>query len=206
VLRRGALPACLSLVALYLAVWPHELGHSTTAYLLGCKGNWWRTGTTWYLWNSQAGDVDYACLERQGTAALLLTDGAGIAVNLSILVAALVLARTSPAVRHPRLLLGVLLLALANYSEAFSYLVLNVLWLKSDMATVVPASGLSRWLWLAFGLAAAATAGFWLAGPASRAADNLQTPHLPRARWQAFFFAYVAIVGLAMATARIILT
>ena len=99
-----------------------------------------------------------------------------------------------------------MLLALSNYAEAFSYLVLNVLWLKSDMATVVAASGLSRWLWLASGLTAATVAGFWLAGPAGRAADNLQAPHLPRARWQAFFLAYGAIVGLVMATARVILT
>jgi hypothetical protein len=192
--------------ALYLAVWPHELGHSIVAYLLGCKTNWWRTGTTWLLWNSQAGDVDRACLCRKGAGASLLTGSAGVTVNLSILVAAALLARASWTTRRPWLLLGALLVALANYAEAFSYLVLNVLWLKSDMATIVTASGLGRGPWLAFGLLAAVAAGSWLAGPTGRAADLFQTPGLPKAGWQSFFVGYVAATGLTMAAERILLT
>ncbi len=196
----------LGAAALYLAVWPHELGHSTMAYLLGCKANWWRTGTTWLLWNSQAGDVDRACLGRQGAGASLLIGGAGIAVNLSILVTAALLARASWTIRRPWLLLGALLVALANYAEAFSYLLLNVLWLKSDMATVVAASGMSRGPWLVFGLLAAAAAGSWLAGPTGRAADLFHSPGLPKAGWQSFFVGYVAATGLTMAAERILLT
>jgi hypothetical protein len=201
---RAAAAVLLAIAALYLAVWPHELGHSTTAYLLGCKLDWWRTATTWYLWNSRAGDVDYACLERRPGASLL-TEGAGIAVNLSLLAAAVAFSRTSWAGRSPWLLLGALLAALSNYAEAFSYLVLNVLWLKSDMAAVVAASGVSRWLWLAFGSALATAAGYGLAGPARRAAELLQTPEHPESSWRAFFVGYVSGVALTMATARILL-
>ncbi|HEX4803132.1 MAG TPA: hypothetical protein VFV14_06455, partial [Myxococcaceae bacterium] len=91
--------ASLTLIAvgaLYLTIWPHELGHSLVAYLYGCKANWWQTDTSWFLWGSQGGAIDYACLDRRGRAALGMTDFGGIAVNLILL--ALAVLQTEPRV------------------------------------------------------------------------------------------------------------
>ena len=35
--------ALLALGTLYLAIWPHELGHSLAAAHFGCKEHWWQT-------------------------------------------------------------------------------------------------------------------------------------------------------------------
>src|SRR4029077_19172317 len=80
----GRLLALLGLAgaAVYLAVWPHELGHAAAAWLLGCKADGWRTGTRWFLWGSQGGAIDFGCLARRGKGALAITALAGIAVNL----------------------------------------------------------------------------------------------------------------------------
>ena len=47
--RLVAVLAVLAVAAVYLAVWPHELGHSLVAHLYGCKADRWRTDTRWYL-------------------------------------------------------------------------------------------------------------------------------------------------------------
>jgi hypothetical protein len=56
---RCVFSAVLGLTALYLAIWPHEVGHALVAYLFGCKANWWQTSVTWFLWNSRGGAIDY---------------------------------------------------------------------------------------------------------------------------------------------------
>src|SRR5947209_14076565 len=87
--RRSLLPlvvlASVAGLAVYLAVWPHELGHAAAAWLQGCKADGWRTGTRWYLWGSQGGEIDFGCLARRGRGALALTAVAGIAVNLVLI-------------------------------------------------------------------------------------------------------------------------
>jgi hypothetical protein len=52
---RLAATALLAVAAVYLAVWPHELGHASAAWLYGCKADPWRTGTLWYLTGSRPG-------------------------------------------------------------------------------------------------------------------------------------------------------
>ncbi len=198
-------PLLLAIVALYLTVWPHELGHSTMAYLSGCKMNWWQTKTSWFLWDSRGGDIDYACLKTRGATALALVDGAGIALNLILLGVALLLGRLHGPERYPWLFTATVFWGLSNYAEAFSYLVVNTLWLKSDMETVVVASGVSRGVWLLAGSAGAVVAGRALYGPARRAAELLQGPRLSARTWLWVFSLYVAVVGLIMAAARIVL-
>ena len=147
----GRLLALLVLAgaAVILAVWPHELGHAGSAWLLGCKADSWRTGTRWFLWGSQGGAIDFSCLARRGRGAQAVTALAGIAVNLIQLGMAPILGawwKPATETRRTLWLAATLLWALANYAEAFSYLVLNSLWLKSDMAAVVTATGISRWV------------------------------------------------------------
>ena len=78
-------PSVLAIGVLYITIWPHELGHSVVAYLYRCKANPWQTDVSWFLWDSWAGPVDYACLQARGAAALGLTDFAGIGVNFILL-------------------------------------------------------------------------------------------------------------------------
>jgi hypothetical protein len=199
-LARAPVVALLAVLALYAAVWPHELGHATVAWLWGCKPTWWRTATTWYLWNSRAGDVDYACLGARGRPATFLTDGAGIAVNLLLVGGALLLARRPRS--HALLVVWATLWALANYAEAFSYLVLNTVWLRSDMESVVVQSGLGRWVWFGGGLVGAVVCGGALAGLARRAALVLETPAIPARAWLWLLALYAGGAGVVMAAAR----
>ncbi|HEV8254540.1 MAG TPA: CPBP family intramembrane glutamic endopeptidase [Vicinamibacteria bacterium] len=213
--RRAAVPAALApvgglaLAALYSSVWPHELGHSVVAHIVGCKPDLWRTATTWFLWGSTGGETNYACLGERGRGALLATNFAGIGVNLVLVAVAAAVGRGWRRAR-PRsglwLAVATLLWALANYAEAFSYLVLNTLWLKSDMEVVVTASGISRWLWLAAGTAGAVLVGLPLRSGARTVAEALASPGMSAASWRRVFAAYAALVAGAMAFARIALT
>jgi hypothetical protein len=98
------LVAILSVAVLYATIWPHELGHSAAAFLFGCKSNWWETDTSWFLWGSWGGGIDYDCLRERGGPALGITEFAGIAVNLALLGIALGGALAPPAQRAANVL------------------------------------------------------------------------------------------------------
>ena len=198
--------ALLAVAVLYATVWPHELGHSAVAFLSGCKANWWQTDTSWFLWGSWGGDIDYDCLRARDDAALGLTELAGTAVNLILLTLTLVVARSRRLASSRWLLVGAVLWALANYAEAFSYLVLNTVLLKSDMKTVVYESGVSRWVWSALGVLGAVVFARALAPPAQTAATLLATRHVSARTWAILFVLYTAAVGSAMGAARLVLT
>lgn len=197
------MPAILGIGALYLTIWPHELAHSAAAYFWGCKSNWWQTDMSWYLWGSLAGKVDWACLRAQSGAALGLTAFAGIAVNLTFLGLAFALLRSLSSAKNPWLFAGAVFWALANYAEAFSYLVLNTVWLKSDMETVVQESGISRGMWLGAGVLAAFLCAYWLRPAVRSAAELLTTRRMSSRAWRWAFTIYVMVVGVIMGAARI---
>jgi len=204
--RRLAL-LVLAGAAVYLAVWPHELGHAFAAWLLGCKADGWRTGTRWFLWGSQGGAIDFACLAHRGRPALALTGLAGIAVNLvQIALAPILGAWWRPAGKAQTWWLAATLLwALANYAEAFSYLVLNTLWLKSDMAGVVAATGISRWAWFVVGLLGAGLVASALLPVAKKTAMMIAGPDGSPRFYLGFFLLYTAGVGLVAAVNRVVL-
>lgn len=194
--------------AVYLAVWPHELGHATAAWLLGCKADGWRTGTRWFLWGSQGGEIDFGCLARRGKGALALTSLAGIAVNLIQIGAAPILGtwwRSAGGEKGAWWLAATLLWALANYGEAFSYLVLNTLWLKSDMADAVAATGIARWLWFAAGTLGAGLIAWGLLPVARKTAVAMAGPNGSPRFYLGFFLLYTAAVGIAAAVNRALL-
>jgi len=195
---------------LYATIWPHELGHSVAAYLYGCKANWWQTYMSWFFWDSWAGPIDYRCLHAKGPVAEGVTDFAGVAVNLLFLALAPLVGRwwqTPPPKDSVKswVLVGTVFWALANYAEAFSYLVLNTFWLSSDMTGVVFASGVSRWNWFALGAVAAVLVWRSLLGSLRAAGTILENPHVTRGSWLVIFAAYVIVLSLAMGTARIVL-
>lgn len=198
----------LAVAAVYLAVWPHELGHAAAAWLLGCKADGWRTGTQWFLWGSQGGEIDFGCLARRGSGALAMTSLAGILINVLLTgFAALLGAWWRPTVSKRRAwwLTATLLCALANYAEAFSYLVVNTLWLKSDMAGVVAATGISRWIWFFVGMLAAGLIARGLLPVARRAAGVLAGSDGSARFHLGFFLLYTAGMGLAALVDRALL-
>jgi hypothetical protein len=200
--------ALLAIAVLYATIWPHELGHSIGAFLSGCKANWWQTDTSWFLWGSWGGDIDYDCLRAHGGPALGLTEFAGIAVNFLLLALALTVARSRRLAPPSRewVLVGSVLWALANYAEAFSYLVLNTIVLESDMKTVVFESGVSRWVWCGAGVLGAIACARLLAAPTRSAAAALATPRISSRAWAWLFALYTVAVGSAMGAARLVLT
>jgi hypothetical protein len=197
--------AILGVGALYVTIWTHELAHSAMAYLWGCKVNWWQTDVSWYLLGSQAGKIDWDCLGVQGGLALGLTGFAGVAVNLIVLGLAELFLRHSWAPGNRWLFVGVVFWALANFAEAFSYLVLNTLWLKSDMAVVVHESLVNHWVWFAAGLVSAIVFARGLLPAVHSAADLMMTPRVSSRTWVWAFINYALVVGLGMGVARIML-
>jgi hypothetical protein len=189
--------------ALYLTIWPHELAHSSVAHLWGCKAHWWQTGMSYTLWNSVPGRIDWACLAK--TSGVGLTAIAGIVLNLVFLGLAAALVRTRAVAGRPWLFVAVVFWALANYAEAFSYLVLNTAWLKSDMEAVVEVWGPGRWAWFAVGLAGAVVCARGLRRTLRAAAALLASRRMSPRAWLWLFAAYVAIAGAVMAAARIVL-
>jgi hypothetical protein len=204
-----ALLALLAITAVYLTVWPHELGHASVAWLYGCKADPWRTETHWYLAGSRAGAVDQKCLSQWGGEALGVMALSGTGVNLLLLALAPLLGRWWLPGRTARGtvrwgLVATLLWALANAAEALSYLVINTVWLKTDMA-IVAQSGLGRWRWTLAGLVLGAAAVLALRSPLRKASAALATPERTERFWRWAFAGYALAVGLAAVASRALL-
>jgi hypothetical protein len=198
----------IAVAVLYPTVWPHEVGHGVAPYLYGCKKNFWQTDTSWFLLSSWSGkDIDDNCLQSRGHAAVAWTAFGGTAANLVLLLFLLsVLWMSRRKVASSWCFVTLFFWALANYAEAFSYLVLNTAWLKSDMATLVLESGVNRWTIFFAGLVLATATGWSLRPIARKAAAMLATPYGSERRWRFGFVLYVALDALVMTAARVVLT
>jgi hypothetical protein len=123
----------------------------------------------------------------------------GIAVNLlGVGIAGLASRRT----RRKWPLVALLLWGLANAAEAFSYLVLNTIWLRSDMSAAVGALG-GRWIFLGAGLAGAVAVAGGLAGPVRTAARSLASPGLSERFFRLSFALYALAVAVLAAIERV---
>jgi len=200
----------LALLAVYLAVWPHELGHAAVARLYGCKADPWTTDTNWYLAGSQGGAIDEGCLARHGGGAPALMALGGVAVNLLLLALAPLLGRwwlpartAGGGVRWG--LVATLFWALANAAEALSYLVVNTVWLHADME-IVARAGLGRWAWTAAGLVLGVMIVWGLRRPVRKAAavlaESFADGGLSERLWRWGFAAYALAVGVAAVVSR----
>lgn len=200
--RRSLLFALLALagvLAVYAAVWGHELGHAASAYLIGCKADPWRTGVTPFLWGSRGGAIDETCLARRGSRAVAAVALSGIALNLLCVGIAGLASRWA---RRRWSLVVLLLWGLANAGEGLSYLVLNTIWLRSDMAAGVGALG-GRWIFLGAGLLGAAAVAGWLRGPVRTVAGQLASPGAPAGLFRLAFALYAMTVAVVAAVERI---
>lgn len=197
----------ISLAVLYPTVWSHEVGHGVAPYLYGCKKTFWQTETSWFLFSSWSGkDIDDTCLRRRGQAAVAWSAFGGVAVNLLLLFVLLpVLWVSHQKVASSWWFVTLFFWALANYAQAFSYLVLNTAWLKSDMTLVIE-SGISRWILFLVGLILAIAMGWVLRPITQKAAAMLATPCSSERRWRFRFVLYVAVVSVVMTAARVVLT
>lgn len=189
----------LAVATLYPTVYLHELAHSAAAYILECKSDWWTTDTSPILYGSYGGAIDYACLRTKGAWAVAAVDGAGVVANISLLALALVWAGAV----HVRLIRAFLLIfAAANYVEAFSYLAINTIVLRSDMIAVVTWLRVDNVVFGAFNLLVAVVFG----RPLLRLIGDLGPPAVSRSRVILAATAAAALVGGVMVQARSSLT
>ncbi len=198
----------IAVAVLYPTVWPHEVGHGVAPYLYGCKKTFWQTDTSWFLLSSWSGkDIDDNCLQKRGHAAVAWSAFGGTAVNLLLLFVLLpVLWISRQKITSSWWFVTLFFWALANYAQAFSYLVLNTAWLKSDLKTLVTESSINRWIIFLAGLVLAIAMGLVLRPISQKAAAMLATPYSSERRWRFRFVLYVALVGGIMTAARVILT
>lgn len=198
----------IAVAVLYPTVWPHEVGHGVAPYLYGCKKTFWQTDTSWFLLSSWGGkDIDDHCLQKRGPAAAAWSAFGGVAVNLLLLFVLLtILWMSRQKVASSWWFVTLFLWALANYAQAFSYLVLNTAWLKSDMAALVVESGINRWIIFVVGLVLAIAMAWVLRPISQKAASMLATPYSSERLWRFRFVLYVALVGVVMTAARVVLT
>jgi len=142
-----AMVTALFVTAIYPTIWLHELGHSASAFFLGCKEDWWSTHMTPYLYKSFGGDIDYSCLASQGMRSVAVVEGAGVGMNLLMMMASLFLALRVFYSGLPHIWL--LTFAACHHINAATYLTFNVFFPRSDMISVIASVPLHP---LAFGI------------------------------------------------------
>lgn len=185
----------LTVAALYPTIYFHELAHSVSAYLLGCKADWWTTETSPFLYRSFGGPIDYTCLEAQGKRSLAIVDGAGVAMNILLLGVGTALARFSSFRPWKAFFLS---FAAANFVEASSYLVVNTAILRSDMIAVVNFLGLNRVIIASGSLITAILVGV----PLFRALSRMGEPEIAPRRIARLSIIIAVAVGGLMVMAR----
>ncbi len=133
-------------VALYLTIWMHEVGHAVAYWKFGCKASPWKVRVPIYLFGSTPAPVNEDCASHLGSRQQVIVAVSGVAVNclfgIPVLVA-LLLVGSLPAI--PVLYVSLYGFAFAHLLEAGSYLVVNTLFLGSDMALLVEHAPRSRW-------------------------------------------------------------
>lgn len=199
-LRDASLAALVTLSVLYPTIYLHELAHAATAVALGCKADGLAVDMSPILVWSFGGDIDYACLAAGPAWATAAVDGAGTAINLLLMFAGWGLAGI--AAKRTRIALWLHAFALANYVEAFSYLVANTAIPRSDMLAVLAYSGIHNLVFAAAATAAAVAVGRPLFGALVAVARRL----IPPRRASILVALAAGTVALGMFAARLPLT
>ncbi len=133
-------------VALYLAIWMHEVGHALAYWKFGCKRNPWKVKVPFYLLRSTPAPVAEACANRLSALQQLVVAVSGVVVNCLFGILALwVVLLVDSLAAIPLLYVFLYFFSLSHLLEAGSYLVVNNLFLGSDMALIVAHAPKSRW-------------------------------------------------------------
>jgi len=133
-------------VALYLSIWMHEVGHALAYWEFGCKENPWKVRVPFYLFGSTPAPVDEACANRLNSSQQLVVAVSGVVVNCLFGILALLVVLFIGALKTiPLLYVFMYFFALSHLLEATSYLVINSLFLGSDMTLMMEHAPKSRW-------------------------------------------------------------
>ena len=125
----------LGYVALFTAVWLHEIGHSFIEYKFGCKDNWIHVQVKPYIFFSTPGPVDIDKYQAMTPLKRALSAYGGIIANLfwSIISGVIIIAIKPDNIY---LFFFLWMFMTLNLSEIVSYLLIGNIYLVSDMATV----------------------------------------------------------------------
>lgn len=125
----------LSYIALFAAVWLHEIGHSVLDYRFGCKDNWIRVQVKPYIFFSTPGPVDIDKYTALTPFKRALVSYGGIAANLFWSIASCVIIfAVKP--DNEYLLFFLWIFMTLHMAEIVSYLFIGDIYLVSDMAII----------------------------------------------------------------------
>ena len=125
----------LSYIALFAAVWLHEMGHSVLDYRFGCKDNWIHVQVKPYIFFSTPGPVDIDKYTALTPFQRAFISYGGIAANLFwSIVSGVIIFAVKP--ENEYLLFFLWIFMTLHMAEIVSYLFIGNIYLVSDMAIV----------------------------------------------------------------------
>lgn len=123
-------------LAMYTAVWLHELGHSVVFYFHQCKEHLFELSVPLHFANANPGQVDMACVNRMPSEMQVLAGMGGILINLLIGIPGSTWIRRASFEKRPIVYFFFLFFVLAHLTEAFSYMTLSNIIPLSDIQSL----------------------------------------------------------------------
>lgn len=122
-------------MALYVAVWMHEIGHSILQYKFGCKENWIHVQVKPYIFFSTPGTVDIDKYLAITPLKRTLSAYGGVIANLFwSVISGVLIAAVKPG--NVYLVFFLWMFMTLHLAEIVSYLLIGNIYLVSDMASV----------------------------------------------------------------------
>jgi hypothetical protein len=127
----------LAYIAMYVAIWMHEIGHATAYNYYGCKANILDVQVPFYFGNANPYPIDMSATKLLTTYQGFIISIAGIFVNLLIGSIIYWLVLKNKALKISKWTLFFLIVfSLSHFAEAFSYLTISNIYPVSDMIGV----------------------------------------------------------------------
>ncbi len=132
---RGLVKILIVYLALYCAIWLHELGHALFYYGYGCKPELFSLHVPFYFAGASPGQIDQSCLDSLTRYQIIWASMGGILEN--ILAAALIYLVLTRLKKYSWIVLFGNFFILSDLTEAASYLILNNIIPMGDLVPVV---------------------------------------------------------------------
>ena len=147
----------LGYLALYWAIWLHEVGHSYMYKKYGCKSeSFLKVTVPFYLFFSTPMPIDVEKASVLNKKQIFNVSIAGIAVNMILgVVSTIILSFTT--IENEINLTLLYFFAVFNFTEAATYLVINNIFLASDMKAIASYSKIVRIVGFIIGIVASAS-------------------------------------------------